>query len=363
MAASTRREVRRSDHARRGLVALMALALALGLVWLQSSGRYGGPAHVSAQLVDVGGSLTSGADVKMRGVIVGKVAEIGRGEEGGVRVRISIEEERLEKLPGNVVARVLPATVFGTSFIDLVTHEGASPEPLRPGAVIPADRTQGTLELQQALDDIDALVKALGPAELASAIGSAAQALDGRGEQLGRTIDRLDSYLARLNPKLPVLREDIRKLSANLALAEEVAPDLLAATNDALVTARTVVTEKAAIARLLSGGTTLARQAHRFLGENEADLVRFLDNAVALLDAVYDNRHAAITEALATNRMLDAKLGSILDHGFADTMVKVDLDPPEAYSAADCPRFGSARGENCAALGRAGAAWMLGAGR
>jgi phospholipid/cholesterol/gamma-HCH transport system substrate-binding protein len=337
----------------------MALALVLALVWVHSTGRYGGPARVSAQLVDAGGSRAGGADVKMRGVIVGKVSGISRGPEGGVRVGITMPHDRLDNVPENVVARILPATVFGTSFVDLVVRGAPSAEALQAGAVIPADRRQGTLELQQALDDIDGLVTALGPAELSSAIGSAAQALDGRGARIGSLFVRLDDFLGMVNGKLPVLRSDLRKLHENLLLANDVAPDLLAATGDVLVTARTVVDQQAALVRLLTGATTLSNRATDFLAANQALLVRFLDNADVLLDAVHDNRHAGITEALATNRMLQRKLDSILDHGFADTLVKIELDPPAPYTSADCPRFGTARGDNCSAPGRAAAPWMF----
>lgn len=351
-----RRELRRQDHARRGLVALVALALVLTLVWLRSSGQYGGPQHVSAQLTDAGGSLGAGADVKVRGVIVGTVDDISRGPEGGVRVRIAVRGNRLEEVPGNVVARILPATVFGTSYVDLVTPGAASKRPLRAGAVIPADRTQGTLELQQALDDIDRLVKALGPADLASAIGSVAQALDGRGATLGTTLDRAESYLARLNPRMPQVRDDLHKLAANLELVGEVAPDLLAATADALVTAGTVVDQQEAIASLLSGGTALSARSTAFLRAHRSDLVRFVDNAATLLDVVHANRQAGISGALATNRMLAEKVATVVRNGYIDSVTTFLMDVPPYYTAADCPRIGVAQGDNCprAAASRTG---------
>ncbi len=355
-----RRELTRSDYARRGLVAVVALALIGGLVWLRSSGTYGGPEHVEAQLKDAGGSLSPGADVKVRGVIVGRVVEIGRGPESGVRVRIAIKPDRLADVPADVQARILPATVFGTSYVDLATSAtGATPR-LEPGAVIPADTTVGTLELQQALDDIDRLVKAVGPAELASAIGSAAQALDGRGTQIGGLIDGVADYLGKLNPKMPLVARDVRKLATNIVIAEQLAPEMFAATKDALVAARTVVTQKAAITAILGGGTALASQATVFLGTNEQALVRFLNNSGTLLDAVYDNRHVGITEAFATNRLLDQKLASIMNHGFANTVGRMDIGSPgKFYTSADCPRFGNARGANCAGLARAGVGSML----
>jgi phospholipid/cholesterol/gamma-HCH transport system substrate-binding protein len=344
-----RRELRRHDYARRGLVALVAGALALTFVWLRATGAVGGPDRVEAQLADAGGSLGGGADVKIRGMIIGKVDGITRGPQGGVRVKIALRDHRLDQVPDNVVARILPATVFGTSYVDLVTAGPPSHEPLRPGAVIPADTTQGTLELQQALDDIDSLVKALGPADLASAIGSVAQALDGRGAQLGSTIDLADDYLARLNPTMPQVRDDVRKLAANLELVARVAPDLLAATGDVLSTARTVVAEKAAIATVLLGATALTTRADAFLRAEQTGLIRFIQNSALLLDVVHANRHAGVSGAIATNTMLAAKLATVVQGGFVNTVTTFLLDVPPYYTAADCPRIGPARGDNCGA--------------
>ena len=363
MSQAVRKELSRRDHALRGLVALVVLAVALTLLFMHSTGRLGGPRHVSAQLRDAGGSLANGADVKVRGVIIGRVTGVGPGANGdGVRVDIAIPQRDLDMVPSNVVARILPATVFGTSFVDLTYKGAASTRSLRAGSVIPADRTQGTLELQQALDDIDSLVKAVGPAELASAIGSAAQALDGRGLKLGDTIDVANAYLAKLNPKMPLVRQDIRKLAENLELARQVAPDLFAATNDALVAARTIVDEKASIATLISGGLTLTTQANTFLKQNSAALIRFIDNSARLLDVVYANRHAGITEALVTNKLLNDKLKTVLHHGFLDSVTTFNLDVPPYYTRADCPRFGTAHGDNCSGAGRVGVSRMMSGG-
>lgn len=357
--ATERVELTRSDYAKRGLITIVAGAVLIGLLFMRASGTFGGPQQVSAQLADAGGSLGKQADVKVRGVIVGQVTGIERGPQGGVRVNINIASGKIDMVPANVVARILPATVFGTSFVDLTTNGATATGSLRAGTVVQADKTQGTLELQQALDDIDTLVKAVGPAELASAIGSAAQALDGRGIKLGQTVVLANSYLAKLNPKLPLAREDLRKLVANIKLARDVAPDLLQATNDALVAARTIVSEKASIATLISGGIALTGQANAFLAANQADLIRFINNSAVLLDVVYANRHAGITDAIITNRMLNAKLSTVVQHGFINTATSFLSDVPPYYTSADCIRFGAAKADNCPGASRVSVSSML----
>ncbi len=337
-----RRELRRQDYARRGVVMLLAFALLILAAWLKMSGAVGGDPEVSAQLRNAGGSLRSGSDVKIAGVIVGRVTGITRGDDGGVRVDMAMAEGDLDNIPDNVVARILPATVFGTSFVDLVVHDTASPTSLEADAVIPADQTQDTLELQQALDDIDRLVKALGPAELASAIGSAAEALDGRGAKIGEIVDTLTAYLTRLNPQLPLLRSNLRKLAVNLEVVDDIAPDLLDATEDGLVTLNTIVTQQAAIRAIIVGGTSLTRTSTAFLDENRARAVRVINDGAILLDALYDNRRAGISGSIATNDALGPKLSSILREGFALTDAQMRTDAPPYYTAADRPRLSRA---------------------
>lgn len=316
------------------------VALLLWLAYARVNGDLGGDPTVAADVRNAGGALRPGSDVKIAGVIVGRVRSIGRGDDGMVRVEMSMPEDRLDEVPDNVEARILPATVFGTTYVDLVVHGGPSGTPLRAGATIPADTTQGTLELQQALDDIDRLVTALGPAELNSAISSAAVALKGRGAKIGGLVDAADSYLAKITPELPQVRSDLRLLADNLEVVDEIAPDLLDATEDGLVTLDTVVEQRAAISALITGGTTLARSTTELLDANTRRLVRMLDNSALLLDVLYDNRRAGITDAISANIELGDKLPSAVREGFLRTDLYLQLDAPPYYTRADRPDYG-----------------------
>lgn len=330
----------RNQLARRGLITLVAIAVIGAFVTLRSNGTFGSQPHVTADVANAGGALRAGSDVKMNGVIVGKVSEIRRSDDGkGVTVEMAMSEDDMDSVPGNVVARILPATVFGTTFVDLVVH-GAPTGEIKAGAKIEADASQETLELQQALDDIDRLVKALGPAELASAIGSAAEALDGRGNQIGTTVRTLNSYLDRLNPRMPQVRADLQALASTTRLVDEIAPDLLDATDDALVTMNTIVTQEAAFTALISGGTTLARTSSAFLSKNQKNLVRFINGSAVLLDAVHDNRQAGITDAIAINIALGTTLPEAVREGFVKTDGTIKLSAPPYYRSK--PSFRSA---------------------
>ncbi len=338
-----RRDPTRSELAGRGLVVLAVIVLLLGAVYLRGSGRWGGDPEVYADVTNAGGSLRDGSDVKLRGVIVGRVTGIDRAPDGSVRVAMRLPHDSLGRVPGDVVARILPATVFGTTYVDLVPPKTPSSAALKAGAVVPADTSTDTIELQQALDDIDSLVKALGPAELASTIGAAAVALHDRGDQLGRTAEVLDAYLRKVNPAMPLVRSDLRKLADGLEVVRDVAPDLLQATDDGLVTARTIVDEQAAIEAILQGGTGLAAESGAFLRANGDDLARFIDNVYRLLDAVYDNRRVGITGALITNIQVAAVVASAIKDGALQTDAVFRLDAPPYYGPGDRPSYGRTR--------------------
>jgi phospholipid/cholesterol/gamma-HCH transport system substrate-binding protein len=321
------------------VIVLVALAVIGALISLRSNGTFGSKPHVSAVVADAGGALRKGSDVKMGGVLVGKVSSVGRDKSGGVLIDMEMSEADLDYVPANVVARVLPATVFGTTFVDLVVHGSAAKDNLEAGADIKADATQDTLEFQQALDDIDRLVKALGPAELASAIGSASQALQGRGQQLAATTNTLNSYLARLNPRMPVVRDDLQALATTVGVIDDTAPDLLDATEDGLVFTNSLIHQEAALTQLLAGGIELADTGTEFLSSNQQRLVRWIRGIGGFVDVLYDNRRAGITDAMTVNMALGTNLPNVLRAGFlqADALVATDLPP--YYDGGDRPSY------------------------
>ena len=77
------------------------------------------------------------ADVKIRGVIVGEVRELridGDGE--GAVLELAMDPEKVDSIPANVTAVILPKTLFGEKFVSLQVPDNASPESLSAGDVI-----------------------------------------------------------------------------------------------------------------------------------------------------------------------------------------------------------------------------------
>lgn len=340
-----RRELTRHEQAIRGLVAVAVSILILLLLGWRAQGGFSSAPRVEAQLDNVGASIYNGADVKVQGVIIGKVSDVD-ANEGSATLELTLDDEQLQGVPKNVVARVLPATVFGTSYVDLTVHGAPDPERLAAGDVIKQDQTQETLEFQQALDDIDGLVKALGPADLNTALSAMAQALDGRGEQLGQTIDLANSLAARVNANMPQIRADLSLLATNLEIVSRTAPDLLQAVGDGLVTANTLVQQQAQLTALLTGGLVLAQDAEKFIDTHGQALVEAIDQAYVVVDATYDNRQAGIVDSFDANTDLSNRVPGAFQKGQLTLTGGASTKLRPYYTAADCPRYGDVRG-NC----------------
>lgn len=346
------REPTRRELAIRGVAVLGVIALLCGLLTAKLKGAFDDTVPVTAQFDTVGGSLRSGVDVKMRGMVVGKVAAVD-GDARQVDLALTIDKRHLAQIPRDVQARVLPASIFGTSYVDLVIPSGrgareraAPAESLQADDVIEQDLTQETLELQTALDSIDSLVDALGPAELATALHTLSTVLDGRGDDLGVAFDTLHRYTTRLAPLIPRLRGDVRLLAVNLEAVARNAPELLDSTEDGLVVLDDLVDRRDKITDLLDGGLALMQDSTALLRRHESAYLRALSRSVIIVDGLFDER-TGLRDVLLETGSVTAELLTVLEDGYGRVEGYMYMRGPDDYTRRDCPRYGSREGGNC----------------
>ena len=322
----------KNELALRGLVFIGLIALLVGLIELQHNGAFGGQPKATAILRNAGGSLPKNSDVKDHGVIVGFVNSVSPGPNGQVAVGLSFKDSTIGTIPGDVVARILPANVFGTSYVDLSSPtESLSGGSLHAGQTIPADTRYDTIELQNALDDIDRLVKALSPKDLSAALGAISHALDGRGTTIGQTAVEFDNYLKKLQPEIPTLQADIAKSAQALGVVNNVAPGLLNATGHALNLLDTLVQHQADLDTLLKSGITLANTSSEFLAKNSPQLVKWLHDVSLLTNALYDNRRIGISGLIQVNAVLGQLLNTAITRGYVRVDIPLVLTAPRGY--------------------------------
>ncbi|MEV7381513.1 MCE family protein [Streptomyces lydicus] len=330
-----------------GVVFLVVIGLLLSLTVAIYQKVFTPVVAITLQADTVGDQLEPLADVKLRGLIVGEVRDV-RADGDKATVDIALSPEQASLIPADVHALLLPKTLFGEKYVDLEIPEKSSARPIRAGDVISQDRTKAGIELQKLMDDLFPLLRAVQPAKLNATLSAVATALDGRGDEIGANLERVERYLHRLNPHMPALRTDISRLADAVDLYGDAAPDLLRILRNSIATSQTVVEKKDALASVLTGTTTFAHTAQDFLDENSARLItlgRVSRPTLALFDR-YSPEYPCLLSGLTREEPLAEQI-------FKGGKMHITLEavlPRSPYRPGEEPRYADRSGPNCRGL-------------
>ncbi|MBB5914488.1 virulence factor Mce-like protein [Nocardia transvalensis] len=220
----------------------------------------------------VGNALTRNADVKVRGVTVGEVRS-SESTGGKVTLHLALNPDQAQVIPSNVTARLLPKTLFGERYVELVWPEQPSGQPLKGGMTLQQDASGNAVEVSQLLDTVLPLLQAIPPQYLASTLGALSQALGGQGEELGHTIDRLDSIFRDINSVMPTLQDDIRQFATVADTYSDALPQLVDAFDNLRTLNATVVQKRSQLDTLYSVLTPTSAQTADFLVANRDNII------------------------------------------------------------------------------------------
>ena len=95
-----------------GVAFLAVLGLLVGLTILLYRQAFTDVTHVTLRTNRVGNQLTSGADVKLRGLVVGEVRSV-RSDGSGAELDLALDPAQARRIPADVTAQLLPKTLFG----------------------------------------------------------------------------------------------------------------------------------------------------------------------------------------------------------------------------------------------------------
>lgn len=336
-------------------VVLVLVASALVALSIMAFNQDFTPAdYVTVHISRAGLQLLPGSDVKERGLIVGSVDTISSTGEGA-DLKLRLQPSAAEKIPSNVSVRLLPKTLFGEKYVDLVPPAQPSGAHLADGAVIAEDQTKPTLEIDEALDDLLPTLRAVPPVELNHTLTALATALTGRGDELGQTIEDTDAYLRRLNPQLPKLQHDMAALATFSHTYSEAAPALLRMLGNLTVTSQTVVEQQHQISAFLDDVTGTANATRDLLARNAANIiaVNHVNRPVISLLAKYSPEFPCFFRGYAglIPRIHDAVAKSPvgISHS-AHVVVEIVPSFPTYSRPIDLPEFKDKRGPNCYGL-------------
>ena len=333
------------------MLAVVAGLVALSVLMYQQA--FTSVARVRVHVERAALQLLPGSDVKVRGIIVGSVADItstGKGAD----LQLRIDPDQARRLPSNVTVRMLPKTLFGEKYVDLVLPEEPSTEPLTDGSVIAMDQTRTTLEIDQALNNLLPLLRTVPPVELNNTLSALATALSGRGEQLGETVEQLDAYLRKFNPRLPQLGRDMAALAGVTRTYTEAAGPLLDMFGNLAATSRTIVDQRTQLTKFLASVTGAADATRDLLASNADGLVSVNDvnRRVIRLLARYSPEFPCFFRGYKglIPRIHDA-VGRAPEISHSAHVV-VEFVPafPTYQRPIDLPEFNDKRGPNCYGL-------------
>jgi phospholipid/cholesterol/gamma-HCH transport system substrate-binding protein len=308
--------------------------------------------HVTVHVQRAGLQLLPGSDVKVRGIIVGDVQRI-TSNGNGADLELRLDPGKASQLPRNVTVRMLPKTVFGEKYVDLVLPQ--QPEGhLADGTMIGVDQTKPTLEIDQALNDLLPVLRTVSPVELNHTLTALGSALNGRGAQLGQTIDQFNRYLREFNPQLPRLHHDLGALSGVANTYATAADPLIRTLGNVTVTSDTIVAQHEQLLRFLIDVAGAADDTRDLLATNAHNLIaanRYARPVVNLL-ARYSPEFPCFFRGYAKlvpriHNAVPKRPG--LNHA-AHVVVEFVPSYPTYSNPIDLPQFKDKRGPNCYGL-------------
>ena len=236
--------------------------------------------EVTLQSTKVGLSLPARADVKIRGVLVGEVLET-KSDGDGAELTLGIYPDQRDTIPANVTGSILPKTLFGEKYVSLDVPAGATDSPIRPGATI--ERTDVALEIEEVLNDLYPLLRTVRPADLNVTLTAVADALEGRGEKIGSSLETLDGYLQRMNPEIPALLESLDNLGSVARTYDSVVPEITRLLRNTVKTTNTFESKEDQIQALFDDVAGFSGTAEAFLRKNGDNLITLSNQGTQIL--------------------------------------------------------------------------------
>lgn len=337
---------------RQRLTGVLFLGVLLGLVGLsvaQYAKAFSDRTTVFVEADRAGNQLGRGADVKVRGVLVGGVRRIS-SDGRGARLELALDPAAAARIPGDATAQMLPKTLFGEKQVVLSYDDASTAAPLRDGAVVPQDRSATARETGEALDGLLPLLQALRPEELSTTLNAVSGALRGRGERIGADLELVESYLRQLNPSVPELGEGLRGLADLADTLDAASPDLLAVLDDLSAVSGDLVETEPSLSAFLTTTTGAAGELGSFLGANEQRLVRLAADSLPSLQ-LYESFAPGLPclarGLAASNEVYEDAFGG-RQPGLHITLELVD--DQGGFRPGDEPVYGDTTGPKCGSL-------------
>ncbi|MCE7011464.1 MCE family protein [Kibdelosporangium philippinense] len=327
-----------------GLVYVVIVAAFLALTVAIYADAFSDDPTVTLRTAHVGNQMQADADVKLRGINVGRVVSVETRGDGAV-LSLAMDPSTLDRIPANVSVRLLPKTLFGERYVSLTLPERPHGK-LASGDVVAHDSSAAGVEMERVLNNLLPLLQSVRPDKLAEMLDALSQALDGRGEKLGDTLVQVGQYVGELNPKLPQIKEDISRFASVADTYNAAASDFLSALSDFTVTSKTIVDQRNSLLSLYSTLGAASTDLTAFLSANQNTIISLADMSRGTLEllAKYAPSYACMLTAVADFK---PRVDKAFANGGLKVKLKVVQDRGKYAPGRDEPVYNAKPGPRC----------------
>ncbi|RDI28157.1 virulence factor Mce-like protein [Rhodococcus sp. AG1013] len=347
---------RRTAFLVRGAIAVLVAVVAGTAMVLRGTGQLHRDPEVVVAIPASAGLVSGEAPVRYSGVNVGRISGIEPGTESSV-VRLQLDADAIGLIPATVTARVVPRTFFGDIYIQLVDDPGPpalSETSLSDGDEVRVDSGPEAVALYGVYTRLVDVLDRMQPQKMQVALSALSQALDGRGETVGRIIGQLDAASRTLAPAAETFLDATPEFRAVLQALDTATPDVVATLSSAASVSRSLVDNADSLSESLSAAASFAPVLAGFLGGQRDRIVTVVDSTGVIL-ATTAADPTGLVDTLEGARTFGAAGARVFSTGHFDITAVPTFADPMPYTAADCPSYGALAGA-CGPVGVDGGA-------
>jgi phospholipid/cholesterol/gamma-HCH transport system substrate-binding protein len=225
--------------------------------------------------------MEPGAKVKLRGVQVGRVAQLEQGTNP-VRLKLELFPRDVARIPANTQARIRSTTIFGAKYVDLIYPEKPSAHHISAGAVIQSLNV--STEVNTVFQSLVSVLNKIDPPKLNAVLSAIADSVRGRGQRIGEALTATNHVLAQINPRMGTVQQDWRSLKGAADAYGAAAQDLLAAVQAFTTTSATITRQASDLDALLLNVIGFSQAGIDLLAPNHANLVKAVNQLEPITD-------------------------------------------------------------------------------
>ena len=269
-----------------GVVALGLFAGAVAATGFFLSGGFetGVPVKAVFSQPGVGQQLPRGGDVKVRGVLVGRIDEVNLAPDGGGAIISMLLEDDVD-LPATTAAEIRSKTIFGQKWVELIPPaETLNDEMLVADSVIPDERTTEPLELERSLQLGHDLLDELPLRDLSIVLNTLARGFSGQEDDAITAMEQGLIALRAVNEKGPEFDLALRQLREFSEFLNDNDETLLSFMESLDAANRALVSNKGEFKRSLRTVPRFLRKLAAYQTRIDPELSRLVENGATLAE-------------------------------------------------------------------------------